>query len=49
MLWLHFLIKRNPWIVLCSHSLIKDSSGYLNNTVYFAVMLQASWHIAEDN
>ena len=33
--------------MLCSHCPINDSSGYLNNTVYPAVMLQASWHISE--
>ena len=38
--------KRNPWVVLCSHCPINDSSGYLHMTVYLAVMLQASWHTA---
>ena len=41
--------KRNPWVMLCSHCPINDSSGYLHITVYLAVMLQASWHTAEDN
>ena len=41
--------KKNPWVVLCSHCPINDSSGYLHITVYLAVMLQASWHTAEDN
>ena len=31
--------KRNPWVMLCSHCPINDSSGYLHNTVYLAVML----------
>ena len=39
----------NPWVMLYSHSPINDSSGYLNNTVYFAVMLQDSRHTTEDN
>ena len=39
--------KRNPWVMLCSHCPINDSSGYLHITVYLAVMLQASWHTAE--
>ena len=29
--------KRNPWVMLCSHFPISDSSGYLHNTVYLAV------------
>ena len=33
--------KRDSWIMLCSHSPTNYSSGYLNNTVYSAVMLQA--------
>ena len=41
--------KRNPWVMLCSHYPINDSSGYLHNAVYLAVMLQASWHTAEGN
>ena len=41
--------KRNPSVMLCSHCPINDSSGYLHNTVYLAVMLQASWHTAEGN
>ena len=41
--------KRNPWVMLCSHCLISDSSGCLHITVYLAVMLQASWHAAEGN
>ena len=41
--------KRNPWVMLCSHCPINDSSGYLHTTVYLAVMLQASWHTAEGN
>ena len=41
--------KRNPWVMLCSHCPINDPSGYLHNTVYLAVMLQASWHTAEGN
>ena len=39
--------KRNPWVMLCSHWPINDSCDYLHTTVYLAVMLQASWHIAE--
>ena len=35
-------IEKNPWVMLCSHCPINDSSGYLRNTVYLAVMLQAS-------
>ena len=30
--------KRNPWVMLCSHCPINDSSGYLHTTVYLAVM-----------
>ena len=41
--------KRNPWVMLCSHCPINDSSGYLHNAVYLAVILQASWHTAEGN
>ena len=41
--------KKNPWVMLCSHCPINDSSGYLHTTVYLAVMLQASWHTAEGN
>ena len=41
--------KRNPWVMLCSHFPINDSSGYLHNTVYLAVMSRASWHTAEGN
>ena len=41
--------KRNPWVMLCSHCSISDSSGCLHITVYLAVMLQASWHTAESN
>ena len=41
--------KRNPWIMLYSHLPINDSSGYLNITVYLAVMLQAFWHTEEGN
>ena len=48
--WYHSIdTKRNPWVVLCSHCPINDSSSYLHVTVYLAVMLQASWHIAEGN
>ena len=47
MLCSHSPIKKYTWVMLCSHCPINDSSGYLNNTVYLAVMLQASWHIAE--
>ena len=35
--------------MLCSLFSIKDSSSYLHTTVYFAGMLQASWHTAEGN
>ena len=41
--------KRNPWVMLCSHCPINDSSGYLHNTVNLAVTLQAYWHTAEGN
>ena len=41
--------KRNPWVMLCPHCPINDSQGYLHNTIYLAVMLQASWHTAEVN
>ena len=41
--------KRNPWVMWCSHCLINESSGYLNITVYLAVILQASCHTAEGN
>ena len=30
--------KRNPWVMLCSHCPINDSSDYLHTTVYLAVM-----------
>ena len=39
--------KRNPWVMLCSHCPINDSSGCLHIIVYLAVMLQASWHTAK--
>ena len=35
--------------LLWLHSPINDSSDYLNNTLYLAVMLNAPWHIAEGN
>ena len=35
--------------MLCSHCPINDSSDYLHNAVYLAVMLQESWHTAEGN
>ena len=35
--------------MLCFHSLISGSSGYLYITIYLAVMLQASGHTAESN
>ena len=38
-----------PWVLMCSHCPINDSSGYLHITIYLAVMLQASGHIAEGN
>ena len=41
--------KRDPWVILFSHCPINDSSGFFHNIVYLAVMLQASWHIAEGN
>ena len=41
--------KRNPWVMMCSHCPVDDSSGYLHTTVYLAVMLKASWHTAEGN
>ena len=41
------MTPRYPWVVLCSHSQINYSSAYLNNTVSLAVMLLASWYIAE--
>ena len=41
--------KRKPWVMLCSHCPINDSSGYLHTTVYLAVTLQASSHTAEGN
>ena len=39
--------KRNPWVTLCLHCPINDSCSNLYMTIYFAVMLQASWHTAE--
>ena len=33
--------------MLYSHYPISDSSGCFHITVYFAIMLQASWHITE--
>ena len=48
--WYHsYDTKRNPWVMLCSHCPISDSSGCLHITVYLAVMLQGSWHTAEGN
>ena len=48
--WYHsYDTKRNPWAMLCSYCPINDWYGYLHITVYLAVMLQASWHTAEDN
>ena len=41
--------KRKPEVILCSHCPISASSGYLHNTVYLTVMLQASWYTAEGN
>ena len=41
--------KRNPWVMSCTDFPINDSSGYLHNVVYLAVMLQASWYTAEGN
>ena len=41
--------KRNPWVMLCSHCPINDSSSSLHITTYLAVMLQASRHTAEGN
>ena len=35
--------------MVCSHCLINNSFGYLNQTVYLADMLQSFWHTAEDN
>ena len=49
MLWLHSPLKRNPWVMFCSHFPINDLSDYLINTVYLAVMFQASWHTTGDN
>ena len=34
----HSPIKRNPLVMLYLHPPINDSSGYLNNTDYLAVM-----------
>ena len=49
-LWYHSNdTKRNPWVMLYSHCPINDSSGYLHNIVYLAVMLQAFWHTVEGN
>ena len=39
--------KRNPWVMLCLHCPINDSSGCLHIIVYLEVLLQASWHTAE--
>ena len=33
--------------MLCSHCPVNDTSGYLYNTDYLAVMLQAHWHTGE--
>ena len=41
--------KRNPWVMLCSHCQINDSSSCLHITVYLEVTLQAIWHTAEGN
>ena len=41
--------KRDPRLMLCSHAPINYSFGYLNYIAYLAIMLQASWHIAEGN
>ena len=39
--------KKNPWVMLCLDCPMNNSSSYLNTTVYLAVMLKVSWHIAE--
>ena len=41
--------EMNPRVTLCSYSPINHSFGYLNNTVYLAVMLRVSWNTAEGN
>ena len=41
--------KKNPLVMLCPLPQLMTHSDYLNLTVYFAVMLQAFWHTAEDN
>ena len=38
-----------PWGTLGLYCPINNSSGYLHITVYFAVMLQASWYTVESN
>ena len=43
------MTPRGTLAYVCSHCPINDSSGYLHNTVYLAVMLQGSWHTAESN
>ena len=45
----YVLCEQPPWVMLCSHCPINDQSGYLHNTIYLAVVLQASWHTAEGN
>ena len=41
--WYHSnYTRRNPWVMLCSHCPINDSSDCLHITLYLAVMLQAS-------
>ena len=41
--------ERFPLVILRSHLPINDSFGCFHITVYLAVMLQASWQIAEGN
>ena len=44
------MTQRGTLALCCVHiPPINYSSGYLNNTVYFAIMLQDSWYIAEGN
>ena len=44
-----YIITMTPWGTLGLYCPINNSSGYLQITVYFAVMLQASWHTVESN
>ena len=47
--YLHWDIKRNFLIVVCSQCSINYLGGILTLTVYYTIMLQASCYNAEGN